>query len=114
MEHFPLGVGANNYIIYSYNKHFSHNTYVELLANEGFVGLFLYLYLLLGYMKRQYKRYKRSKDKMFLSFMIFGIFYMVDGFFYAFYSQIWLISFFILVATHSETYYKNKYINYAN
>lgn len=114
VEHFPLGVGANNYIIYSYNKHFSHNTYVELLANEGFVGLFLYLYLLLGYMKRQYKRYKRSKDKMFLSFMFFGIFYMIDGFFYAFYSQIWLISFFILVATHSETYYKNKYINYAN
>ena len=114
MEHFPLGVGANNYIVYSYNKHFSHNTYVELLANEGIVGLYLYLYLLLGYMRRQYKRYRRSKDKMFLYFMTFGIFYMIDGFFYAFYSQIWLISFFILVATHSETYYKNKYINYAN
>ena len=29
-DYFPLGVGPGNYVVHSYNKHFSHNTYTEL------------------------------------------------------------------------------------
>lgn len=114
IENLPFGVGANNYMVYSYNKHFSHNNYLELLANEGIIGLFLYLWLVLRFLQLQIKRFIRYNDKMFIVFSTFGAFYIIDGIFYVFYPQIWLISFFILVATHSETYYRNKYISYEN
>ena len=65
-------------------------------------------------MKVQIRRYKKFKDKYFLVFGFFGLFYIIDGFFYVFYAQIWLISFFILVATHSDTYYKTKMLEYGN
>lgn len=114
MEHQPFGVGAGNYIVYSYNKHFSHNNYLELFANEGIIGLWIYLWMMFHFMKVQIRRYKKYKDKYFLVFTFFGIFYIIDGFFYVFYAQIWLISFFILVATHSDTYYKTKMLEYGN
>lgn len=114
MEHQPFGVGAGNYIVYSYNKHFSHNNYLELFANEGIIGLWIYLWIMFHFMKVQINRYKKFKDKYFLVFAFFGLFYIIDGFFYVFYAQIWLISFFILVATHSDTYYKTKMLEYGN
>lgn len=110
IENLPFGVGAGNYIAYSYNKHFSHISYLELFANQGIIGCLLYVYLLLAYAKRQYKRYKVYNDRMLLLFFLFGLIFIVDNIFYVFYSDIWLISFFILVATHSETYYNEKYL----
>lgn len=108
VENFPLGVGPGNYLVHSYNKHFSHNTYLELFANEGIVGLIIYLTLMFGFIKKQWRRYKKYNDKIFLAFLIFGLFYIFDGIFYSFYEQLWLISFFIIVASHSETYYQIK------
>lgn len=108
LEHFPFGVGPGNYLVHSYNKHFSHNTYLELWANEGIIGLFIYLSMLIAFFKRQWKRYKKYRDDIFLSFLMFGIFFAIDGLFYSFYENLWLIGFFILVASHSEMYYKEK------
>lgn len=110
IQHFPLGVGAGNYIAYSYNNHFSHNSYVELFANQGIVGLLLYVYMLLVFMKRLYGRHKRTHDSILFLFLIFGFIYIVDNIFYVFYTDIWLISFFILVASHANTYVNCKYI----
>lgn len=110
-DHFPFGVGPGNYLVHSYNKHFSHNTYLELWANEGVVGLIIYLSILTIFIKRQWKRYKRYKDNIFLSFMVFGLFFAIDGLFYSFYEHLWLIGFFIIVVSHSETYYKKKVTN---
>lgn len=106
IEHFPLGVGANNYLHYSYNKHFSHNNYLELFANEGIIGLWLYLWLMFAFILAQWRRYKRLKDNVYLYFLVFGIFYVLDGLFFAFYAHLWLMGFFMLVAGHSETYYR--------
>ena len=114
VEYFPFGVGPGNYLVHSYNKHFSHNTYLELFANEGVIGLFIYLLLILGYVKIQWKRYQKHKDKIFLAFFVFGIFFILDGLFYSFYEHLWLISFFIIVASHSETYYQQKIRIYLN
>ena len=105
-NHFPLGVGANNYILYSFNQHFSHNSYLELYANEGVVGVSLYIIMLLLFLKRQWTRYIKTKDVMFFYFLVAGVTFTFDGFFYVFYPHLWLISFFILIATHAETYYK--------
>lgn len=108
MEHFPLGVGAGNYQKYSPRGYFSHNTFTELFANTGVVGFLLFTYLLMTYIIRQWLRYRKTKDKMYVYFFIFGIFYLVDQFFFVFYTHLWLMSFFILVATHSETYFKTS------
>lgn len=112
LEYFPIGVGPANYMVHSYSKHFSHNTYLELWANEGIVGLFIYIGMLTIFIKRQWERYKMYEDNIFLSFMVFGLFFAVDGIFYSFYEHLWLIGFFILVSSHSECYYENKTINY--
>lgn len=106
IEYFPFGVGANNFVAYSINKQFSHNIYAELFVNEGAVGLILYLVLLLEFLKKQWLRYKKYRDSVYFVFFIFGIIYALDGLFYVFYSHMWLIGFFILVASHSECYYK--------
>lgn len=108
-EYFPFGVGANNYIVHSFNSHFSHNTYLELYANEGVLGVFLYILMLWIFLKKQWRRYRVTSDMMFFYFFVAGIIFAIDGFFYVFYPHLWLISFFILVATHSETYYKQQY-----
>lgn len=105
-EHFPFGVGIGNYINYSFNSHFSHCSFTELFANNGVVGLFLYCYLLWYYLHNQWKYYKNTKDRKFIVFLIFGIIFIIDQIFYVFYTDLWLISFFVLIATHSESYYK--------
>lgn len=111
MDNLPFGVGAGNYIAYSFNKHFSHISYIELLANQGIIGCLLYIYILVSFAKRQYKRYRVYNDRMLLLFLLFGFIFIVDNVFYVFYNDIWLISFLLLVATHSETYYNEKYGN---
>lgn len=55
MQNLPFGVGAGNYIVYSFNKHFSHMTYLELFANEGPIGAFIYVYILFLFIRRQYR-----------------------------------------------------------
>ena len=110
-NHFPLGVGAGNYINYSYNNHFSHCSYTELFANNGLVGLCLYCYMIFLFLKVQWKRFKKTNDRKFIVFLVFGIVYAFDQLFYVFYIDLWLIAFFVLVATHSDTYYKCKVLN---
>ena len=113
VEHFPVGVGAGNYMMYSFDGHFSHNSYLELLANQGIVGVFLFLGLLGVFFKNQISGYMRTKDKNYLLFFVFGALFAFYNFFYVFYIDLWLISFFILVATHSEIY-SQKSVAYEN
>lgn len=108
IEYFPFGVGAGNYIAYSFNNHFSHITYLELFANQGFVGVFLYVCMLWVFIKDLYRQYKMTGDSILFLFLIFGLIYIVDNVFYVFYSDIWLISFFVLVASHYITYIKTN------
>ena len=110
-NYFPFGVGAGNYIDYSINKHFSHCSYAELFANNGIVGLFLYCYLLYYFIKQQWIRFRSTLDRKFIVFLVFGVIFAFDQLFYVFYIDLWLIAFFILVATHSEAYYNSLVLN---
>jgi O-antigen ligase len=110
-EYFPLGVGPGNYVVHSYNKHFSHNTYTELFANEGIVGLIIYLVIVIGFVIEQWKIYRMYDDDIPLAFFWVGVFFIIDGFFYSFYQHLWLISFLILITTHSRTYYETYLID---
>ncbi|MBR6757369.1 MAG: O-antigen ligase family protein [Bacteroidaceae bacterium] len=104
-----LGYGPGNSSQFISTGHFTHNTFLELMVNCGLVGFLIYLYMVLSFIWTQYKRWRKAKDKSYLFFAIFGVFWFVDQFFYVFYTHLWLISFFILVATHSEVYYSRSY-----
>ena len=108
MRYFPFGVGPGNYVYHSPRRNFSHNVYAELFANEGIVGLILYVWMMMLFVVRQVKRYYRYKDKQYLCFLLFGVIYIFDGFFFVFYPYLWLMGAFILVASHSEVYYSNR------
>lgn len=116
LEYFPIGVGAGNYRMYSGDGHFSHSSYLELFANQGIGGLFLFVLLLGLFIKNQLIRFKYTKDKRYVLFLAFGVVFALDNVFYVFYLDMWLISFFILVATHSELYYRDNpvYIVFEN
>ena len=107
MDNLPLGVGSANYEAVSSRRQFSHNSYLEAFVNMGIVGLVLYTSLMLVFVVRQWRRYRASGDKTYFAFFTFGLIYALDGIFFVFYNAIWLISFFLLVASHSETYFRS-------
>ena len=107
-DNFLIGVGPGNFQKYSSTGNFSHNVYLELFANEGIVGLLIYVSILFAFLREQWQRYKLYNDDVFLSFFVFGIFFVVDGVFYSFYQYLWLIGFFIWVVSHSDCYYINN------
>lgn len=111
-QHPIMGVGPGNYVRYSFNRHFSHCTYTELFANTGVIGALIYVSLLLMFITSQWKRYWKYRDKTYLVFLVCGLIYLFDNFFYVFYVDLWLIGFFILLASHSETYFNYKKYNY--
>ena len=107
-DHFPFGVGAGNYVHYSFSQNFSHCSYTELFANNGVVGLGLYVALLYRFIKLQWRRYRWTKDRQIMVFLFFGLIFAFYQFFYVFYTDLWLIAFFVLVATHADLYYNER------
>lgn len=107
----PLGVGSNNFLTLSDTGEFAHNSYLEAYADMGIIGVALYIALMVIYTFRQWKRYRNSHDKMYFLFFTFGAIYILDSIFFVFYNAVWLISFFMLVAAHSESYYKSQQKN---
>lgn len=107
LNHFPLGVGAGNYRNYSYKGAFSHCSYTELFANNGVVGLALYVCLIYRFFKLQWERYRYTHDRQFMIFLFFGLMFAFYQFFYVFYTDLWLIAFFVLIAAHADLYYED-------
>lgn len=103
-EHPLVGLGPGGFSQYNSYNLFSHCTYTELFANSGLPALIIYVYLISSFIIKQFKRYRRYKDKNYLFFLSFGVFYAIYQFFYVFIFELWLISFFIFVAAHSDIY----------
>lgn len=109
---YPLtGVGPGNFILLSSNRIFSHCSYTEAYANTGIIGLILYLYLIGYYIKQQYVDYRHTANKNYLAYLTFGIIFAFYNFFYVFYSDLWLMSFFMLVAFTSGNILSNSKYN---
>lgn len=111
MENPLVGVGPANFQFQNKGHHISHNTYSELFANTGIIGLSFYLCVLAKYMNSQWQRYRQTKDRVYLTFFFVGLIFIADNFFYVFYSNLWLMAFFILITAHSEIYYKSKLLD---
>lgn len=103
-----VGVGPGCFGKFKYGRSFSHCNYVELFANSGFLAMALCIAMYWLFIKTQWKRYKRTKDRIILVFFIFGLMYALDNVFYVYYTNPWLMSFFFLVAMHSDNYYQSK------
>ena len=103
-----VGIGPGCVKMFTTERAFAHNTFLELFAGSGFMGVLLFVILLWKFLATQIRYYISTHDKMFLYFLIFGVFFVLDQIFYVFYSGMYLISFFILVASHSETYYRDR------
>lgn len=111
LSHLFTGVGAGNFMRYTAERNFSHCTYLELFANTGIVGVILFIQVIYRYIKNQYLRYRSTDNRMFISFLMFGLFFSFDNVFYVFYPDMLLISFFVLVLSHSESYWYNYNLN---
>ena len=44
-----MGIGPGNFALISEDQKFSHNTFLEILVNNGIFGLFLFLAILKNY-----------------------------------------------------------------
>ena len=100
LEHPFFGVGPGNYLNFDPNGAFSHSTYLELFACTGFIGFLIYFILLIMLVINSLKEYKISKNPLFLTFFIFAVIFMIDNLFFVFYNGVWLLGFFILIASH--------------
>ena len=109
IDNFPMGIGSANFQAVSDRREIAHNSYLEAFADMGVIGILLYTSLMLVFTFRQWRRYRQSNDKMYFTFFTFGLIYTLDGFFFVFYNAIWLISFFMLVAAHSEAYFEKHF-----
>lgn len=109
LSHPLFGVGPLNTQKFTSLRAMAHNSFAQIFSDTGFIGLFLFSYMIFYFIKMQWSRYKETNDSIFLSFFIFGIIWTFDQFFYVFYHSTWLISFFILVSVHSTSYYKEKF-----
>lgn len=103
-----LGVGPGCYKLVNPAHHYAHCAYAELIACSGLPALAIYVSMLIIFIKTQIKRYYASKNRLFLSFALFGVIFSFQNLFYAFYLLPWLMSFFVLVSSHSNSIFKKK------
>ncbi len=110
LAHPIVGVGPGCYVQWSKFYGFSHCSYTELFANSGAPAVILYILMLTFYLRTQFKRYRITRDRLFLVFLLFGFIFTVYNMFYVFYQALWMMAFFFLISMHSDIYYKEKYI----
>lgn len=107
-QHPFTGIGAGNFVINNPYFLFSHNSYLELWANSGIIGVLLFSCMLLLFVLRQIRYYRNTRNILFLFFLWFGLFFMIYQMIYVFYHNMWLIGFFMLIAAHSEKLYREE------
>mgnify|MGYP002585386649 CR=1 FL=1 len=90
--------------------HMSHCSYTDVFAECGVLGLVIFLFVIITFIKDQWKIYMQTKDELIFCFLIFGIMFGFYNFLFVFYRNLWLMAMFIVVAQHSLIYYQEKYL----
>lgn len=97
LEHPVMGVGPDNFKFHTRTRAFSHNSFAELFANSGIIGLAIFVIMLFYFIRRQYRFWLTSKSSLAFLNLIFGISFIVANLFYVYYLNIWLMGYFILI-----------------
>ena len=110
-EHFFTGVGPGQFYLYSFNKSsFSHNSYAEMAANLGIVGLVLLLILYVTPFIQSIRIYfankKIAKRSILKLNIYFFFFFLLYNNFYVFYLTTFGMMFFMIVLNIQK---KNKF-----
>jgi len=96
-----FGVGPGNFRLFSTDKAFSHNSFLELFANSGIIAVAIYVAMLYTFVATIYKSWRKDKSDVKFNLLWFGVFYVFDNIFYVFYTNTWLIGIFMFVASVS-------------
>lgn len=110
-DNMAFGIGPGSFV--AKEEMITHSSFVQLFAETGIVGLCIYLAIIIGAIRSQFKRYKMTRNDTYLYFGTFLIFYFLDNFFYVFYDWPLLMSLFFIVVIHSNyLFYHNNYKSY--
>jgi O-antigen ligase len=105
--HHPIfGVGPGNMIFYSNDGEFSHNSYLELFATSGIFGSILFICMIISFLKIQVRRYRETRNPMYLYLIVTMLTWALYNNLYVFYSGIWLITFFFVLCGFSDATYR--------
>ena len=115
-DHPLTGVGPGQFYLYGTNKEsFSHNSYTEMAANLGILGLLLVLFLFVKPFLSSIKIFqnKRFKNRSILKLnILFFLFFIIYNNFYVFYLTTYgMIFFMIIVSIQEKTLIKNSIDN---
>lgn len=100
-----VGFGPGNFVLINGRGIYSHNCFSELFVSGGIIPLVLYLTMLLGNLKQQWKRYKKTNDQFFLYHFIFQAFFIIDNLLYVQISALWLMGFYFISVGHGDSKY---------
>lgn len=106
-----LGVGCGNFMYYAHLSAFSHCSYTELLANSGIIPAFIYIIWIIKTFYIQYKRYRMTKNVLFLYLALICGMWFLSNFFYVYYTSVWLMGFWGLILGASNTLYRKEIDN---
>lgn len=108
-----FGVGPGNFLFYTPTKHYSHSTYFEVFANNGIIGLLIFLYLFVSYFKMNKKLFQtddKNEKRAAWYFIVFLITFGAYNIFYVFHTSLFLMAFFFLINIHLKLYLESKTI----
>ena len=112
LDNILLGVGGGNYSVQPRsfeNDVFSHNGYLESFANYGLVGLILYSSLVLFYLNKIIRQYKKNKSDVgvLLAHFVFLVGFVIYNTLYVPYLTIeFMVTFFIFSSIFDARYRK--------
>lgn len=107
-EHPIVGVGPGCFVKFSSDGGFAHNSYAELFATSGIPAVFIYLLMTVPAILINKRRYKATYNPEFAFLYITCLFWLLYNVLYAFYTSLWLISFYFLLMGISDSLYKCK------
>lgn len=103
-----LGVGCGNFMNYANISAFSHCSYTELFANSGIFAAMIYITWIIHAIRIQIRRYKITKNVIFLYFALTCLIWFFANFFFVYYINIWLMGFWGILLGSSRSLYQQE------
>jgi O-antigen ligase len=108
-NHPILGVGLGQLPLFTSSQQFSHNSYVEVLAEQGIIGGLFLFFLFFIPLKKSYRLFRlyRSNSLMQINLLFFLTFLLYNNF-YPFYKFTYSMMYFFLIISIQNNF-REKY-----